>query len=268
MAESTYIHGTTPDEQQRLAALNRLTNAPFLDFLQLDDPRLGGNARVLEIGSGLGILAGEASQRLHDGLVVGIEYSADQLRAASRDRAGLAFVQGDAHRLPLADDSFDIVYCRYLLEHVRDPLAVLKEARRVLKPGGHFFTQENDILLTAFEPDCPRFMEVWKSFVELQRRLGGDARIGRRLFGLLQSAGFNEIELSMQPEVHWTGSPRFIPWVDNLIGNIVGAADTLVAEQLVDRSQIAAAVEELQAFEAHPAATAFFYWNRARGSKG
>ena len=52
MAPDTYIHGTEPDEQERLAALNRMTNAAFVGFLGVTP-----GARVLEVGSGLGLLA-------------------------------------------------------------------------------------------------------------------------------------------------------------------------------------------------------------------
>ena len=52
MAPDTYIHGTEPSEQDRLAALNRMTNAAFIRFLDVPSA-----ARVLEVGSGLGLLA-------------------------------------------------------------------------------------------------------------------------------------------------------------------------------------------------------------------
>jgi SAM-dependent methyltransferase len=45
-------------------------------------------------------------------------------------------IVGDVHRLPLADNSFDCVFCTGVLEHVRDPWQVVREIKRVLKPGG------------------------------------------------------------------------------------------------------------------------------------
>src|SRR5262250_2621315 len=108
-----YVHGTAAPEQDRLAALNRLTNEPFISFLGL-----GGSEKVLEVGSGLGILASEASRVVPQGSVTGIEYAADQLSTAPTGAPNLKFIQGDAHSLPFPENTFDVVYCRYVLEHV------------------------------------------------------------------------------------------------------------------------------------------------------
>ena len=57
-----YIHGTEAAEQARLAELNYLTNASFLEFVEIKD-----TDHVLELGSGLGILAEKISQKLNLG---------------------------------------------------------------------------------------------------------------------------------------------------------------------------------------------------------
>src|SRR5262249_20845323 len=112
MSESGYIHGTAPSEQRRLAGLNRLTNATFVEFL-----RVRPGMRVLEVGSGLGLLAVAVARAAPDVRVVGVEQSADQISAAAKDPT-VQYLQGDAHRLQFDDGSFDLVYARYVLEHV------------------------------------------------------------------------------------------------------------------------------------------------------
>lgn len=260
--EHGYIHGTDPSEQERLAALNALTNEPFLRFLEVK-----ATDAVLEVGSGLGILAQAAAERVPLGEVFGIERSDAQLSRAPTVPANLRFLQGDAHHLPFDDNRFDAVYCRYLLEHVSDPLQVLLEMHRVVKPGGRVLAQENNILVNVLEPPCPKFEYLWQQFVHLQERLGGDALIGRKLFGLYHRAGFRRVELSIQPEIHCAGLASFRSWVVNLIGNVSGAANALQEHELADRQQIDDAVAELRALLDHSDGCAFFYWNRACGWK-
>jgi SAM-dependent methyltransferase len=255
-----YIHGTESSEQQRLVALNALTNAPFLAWL---DVPVG--ARVLEVGSGLGILAHEVARRA--GLTIGLEYSGDQLRQATGGAPALWFVRGDAHILPFHDAMFEVVYCRYVLEHVAGPQTVLQEVFRVLSAGGRVNVQENDILIATFDPDCPAFEEIWKRFAGLQSELGGDARIGKKLYSLLTGAGFTDVSLSIAPEVHHAGMPSFAPWLENLIGNVRSAERSLIERRIASAGEIREACQELEALKGRRDSAAFFYWTRARGYK-
>jgi SAM-dependent methyltransferase len=262
MNEAVYIHGTEREEQERLALLNRLTNSAFVEFLELE----AGDS-VLEVGSGLGILAGEVARHVSLGKVYGVEYSAAQLKLARRSSQNLHLVQADAHHLPFEDEGLDVAYCRYVLEHVADPAQVLGEMRRVLKPGGKIFVQENNILVIVFYPECPRFTRLWEKFAVLQERLGGDALIGKKLLSLLQRAGFGEIKLSIQPEIHYSGKSSFRPWIENQIGNVESAVEQLLTHGLATSEEIDSAIAELRAFLSLDDACAFFYWNRASGVK-
>lgn len=260
--QHAYIHGTDPTEQERLAALNALTNEPFLRFLDL---RVSDT--VLEVGSGLGILAHAAAQRTPLGAVWGIEHSGAQLARSPRAQSNLHFLQGDAHHLPFGENRFDVIYCRYLLEHVADPQGVVKEMHRVAKPGGRVLAQENNIVVNSLEPPCPHFDHVWRQFVVLQERLGGDTLVGRKLLRLFHEAGMPRVELSIQPEVHWAGLPSFRAWIVNLIGNVTGAAEALQSHGLATQTEIDDAVGQMRSLLEHPNGCAFFYWNRACGWK-
>jgi len=255
-----YIHGTAAEEQERLKALNALTNPAFIEFLEIP---AGG--RVLEVGSGLGLLARDVAVTSRPSLVVGVELLSEQLERAPRQTAGLGFVQADAHRLPFKSGTFDLVYTRYLLEHVHAPETVLGEVYRLLVPGGGVYLQENNILINAFDPACPAFDLVWRKFAELQRRLGGDAEIGRRLYRLLRHSGFQDIRLTIAPEVHHAGMDTFRPWVVNLQGNIRSAEEALVDRGFATHKQIDDAYAELDRLLDDPGGSAYFYWNRATG---
>jgi SAM-dependent methyltransferase len=262
MADAQYIHGTTETEQERLAALNRLVNPSFLAFLQLEGART-----ILEVGSGLGVLAREVALRVPDAEVIGVEYSTAQLSRAVDPPRNLRFVQGDAHKLNFDDNRFDVVYCRWVLEHVADPLRVLKEMARVLRPGGRVFVLENDTDQQCYDPPAPQFERVWAQLPILQSQLGGDALIGRRLFRLLKHAGLNDIRLSMANDVYHSGEPGFVAWVKNEQAILAGCAAEMVARRLATRRDVDAAIAELQALLDRDDVTSWYYWNRACGTK-
>ncbi|MBI4721250.1 MAG: class I SAM-dependent methyltransferase, partial [Chitinivibrionia bacterium] len=92
-------------------------------------------ARVLEVGAG----TGKDSARIADegGAVCALDYSEEALKLMERTAgSGVALICGDARALPFPDETFDIVFHQGLLEHFRDPAALLREHVRVLKRGG------------------------------------------------------------------------------------------------------------------------------------
>lgn len=256
-ARADYIHGTTPQEQGRLAALNRLTNQVFVEFLSITP-----GMRVLEVGSGLGLLASEVGAAARGVHVTGLEKSSEQIAAAVQS-AAVAYVKGDARQLDLPDRYFDLVYARFLLEHISEPERVLSEMRRVVRPGGRVVVCENDISLIRWDPPCSTFEEVWLAFQRYQHELGGDGLIGRRLHRLFRQAGLRQIELSVQPEVHWHGSAGFEGWIQNQIGNLEGTRAGLVDSGLCEPLDLEKAIAELKQLSHERDASSHFYWNRA-----
>jgi SAM-dependent methyltransferase len=217
-------------------------------------------ARVLEVGSGLGLLATEVASEADGVYVVGVEMSPEQIAAAATSPR-VTYRQGDAHALDFPDGSFDLVYARYLLEHVSKPEIVMSEMRRVVRPGGRVAVCENDISLLRFDPPCPAFDRAWDLFQRYQATLGGDGAIGRRLYRLFSNAGLTRIELSVQPEVHWHGSRGFAAWVQNIIGNLESA------RRGIDEASLTHAVAELRALALREDASSVFVWNRAMAVK-
>ncbi len=100
---------------------------------------------ILDVGTGTGTLALEAVGRWPRAVVTGLDGSRGMLEVAERRamtqlepsaRARLRFVDGLAERLPFAAEAFDLVLSSFVVQLVRDRLRVLREAHRVLRPGG------------------------------------------------------------------------------------------------------------------------------------
>ena len=103
------------------------------------DLRLGGPQRVLDVACGPGNFTRFLSEALTgDGLAVGFDISEAMIARAVRDNRGprAAYVRGDAAHLPYSDATFDAVCCYAALYLVPQPMTVLDELIRVLRPGG------------------------------------------------------------------------------------------------------------------------------------
>ena len=98
---------------------------------------IAADDRVLDVGCGTGF--GTAALARESDHVHGIDQSPHQLARAFEKfgrRGPVRFYLGDAERLPFADDSFDVVWSSGAIEYWPDPVATLRELRRVGTPGG------------------------------------------------------------------------------------------------------------------------------------
>jgi len=100
----------------------------------LDEVRVGGGSRVLDVGTGPGPVAARAVER--GATAVGVDFSESMLAEARRRHPGVEFREGAAEALPFGDGVFDAVVGNFMLHHTARPDDVLKEAFRVLRPGG------------------------------------------------------------------------------------------------------------------------------------
>src|SRR5271163_2855691 len=105
----------------------------FIDDL-LDSARVGAGMRVLDLACGPGLVTSAAAERR--ALPVGLDFSSAMVALARADHPGIRFEEGDAEVLPFADETFDAVVANFGIHHVPDPIRALREARRVLRPGG------------------------------------------------------------------------------------------------------------------------------------
>ena len=92
---------------------------------------------VLDLGCGAGDSVGQFRDVNPSVRWVGVDVEASP-EVASRRRADAEFVTFDGVHLPFEDASFDAVYCKQVLEHVREPRPLMAEVARVLRPGGAF----------------------------------------------------------------------------------------------------------------------------------
>jgi demethylmenaquinone methyltransferase/2-methoxy-6-polyprenyl-1,4-benzoquinol methylase len=123
-----------------------------------------GPARILDLCCGTGDLSFLAEEKAFPGSrVTGIDFTFPMLGVAARrgrgTRSPCGFVQGDALRLPFPDASFEAVTVGYGLRNIADPLAALREMRRVLAPRGRV------VVLDFGKPDNPVAGALYQAFL-------------------------------------------------------------------------------------------------------
>jgi ubiquinone/menaquinone biosynthesis C-methylase UbiE len=91
--------------------------------------------RILEVGCGEGIVLATLAARLPGSRLDGLELDEPALKAARKRCPGATLVRGDACALPFGDQSFDLVVCLEVLEHLPEPARALRELRRVARAG-------------------------------------------------------------------------------------------------------------------------------------
>ncbi len=178
-----------------LDAGNALPGVRALKPLMVEQLALRRGLHVLELGCGTGDDVRSFARRVGPaGHVLGIDSSPALVAEAARrscDRElPVAFRVGDALALDLADASFDRVRVERLLMHVDDPLRVLHESARVLRPGGRVVVFDFDWDTLAIDgADCELTRRIVRSFCDATP----NGRVGRALPRLLGAAGFGEL---------------------------------------------------------------------------
>jgi len=133
--------------------------APFVQMREayLERLNLASTPTVLDLGCGTGVVARAIAARpSFQGHVVGIDFSSALLGAAERfaqaEGVGsrLTFRVGDAQKLEEDDAAYDVVIAHTVVSHVPDPVAVIAEAARVVRPGGSVAVFDGDYASLAY----------------------------------------------------------------------------------------------------------------------
>lgn len=268
-AGSHYVHGTDADEQHRLSQLNDLLNEGSIREL-----RLQGGESILDLGCGTGQLtrrmAAAAGPR---GRVVAIDRSTQQLEQARRltdPGEPIEYRAGDVLALDLAESewgSFDVAHTRFLLEHLPDPLLVVRAMVRAVKPGGRVLLEDEDHEILRLWPEPDGFVETWEAYIESYRRAGNDPHVGKRMIELLRRAGAEPTRNACIWFGCAAGDPMFPTWVENLLGVVRGARASILATGRLEESRFEAVLESVRAWGRRDDASSWYFMGLAEGRR-
>jgi SAM-dependent methyltransferase len=164
-------------------------------------PRLTSGVTVLDVGCGPGTITADLAALVTPGRVTALETTGEALGLARAEieRRGLTtvdFAVGDVHALDFPDAGFDVVHAHQVLQHVGDPVAALREMRRVTRPGGLVAVRDSDYAAFAWFPRVPGLDEWLDLYSRVARGNGGEPDAGRRLLSWARAAGFTDVTAS------------------------------------------------------------------------
>jgi ubiquinone/menaquinone biosynthesis C-methylase UbiE len=164
-------------------------------------PELRSGLDLLDVGCGPGTITLDLARRVAPGAVLGVDRSAAVIERAEAERTAASvpnarFAVDDVYALDLADASFDVAHAHQVLQHLTDPVAALRELRRVLRPGGLLSARDADYASFAWAPASPAITRWNDVYHEVTRRNGAEPDAGRHLLGWAHAAGFTDVRAS------------------------------------------------------------------------
>lgn len=235
--------------EELLAEVNRLDAQAALSWPEewrvLSELGIDGQGPVLEIGCGPGAVTRRLRTLLQDRPLIGLDADGRLIGVAraSLGQEEATFLIGRAEAIPLATGSVGTALARLVFQHLPDPIVAAREAARVLVPRGRFLVIDVDqTLWGASDPSLPGLADVYRRAGGYQARQHGDPLVARRLWRILQAAGFTD--LALRPFAYHSGalgldafaaqmSPeRLLPLVSS---GVIGVADYAAAAEAYRR---------------------------------
>lgn len=244
---NSYVHGYDLRENIRLQ-----DQASTLVELLHSDTVYPAGSKVLEAGCGVGAQTATLARNSPEALITSIDISENSVATArlNAEAAGITnvmFQQGDIFHLPFEPNFFDHIFVCFVLEHLPHPVKALNILKQYLKIGGTITVIEGDHGSTYFFPDGESAHKVISCQVELQKRAGGNANIGRELYPLLNQAGYGAIHVSPRMVYVDAGRPELVDGFTRktFTAMIEGVRESALAAGLTDRNTFDKGIEEL-----------------------
>jgi SAM-dependent methyltransferase len=250
MPEGGYIIRGGVEGRERLRLLSRVLRPTTLALFDRVGVRSG--MACLDVGCGGGDVAFDLARIVGpQGRVVGTDLDGAKLDLARWEAGELGLGNVEFNRSDVVADghdaSFDLVYARFVLTHLKDPAAALARMYGALGPGGTLVVEDIDFRGHFCYPDCPAFDRYVGLYTAAALGTGADPHIGPRLPSLLAGAGCRPVGMSVVQPAGVEGEVKLVAPV-----TLENVADAVVAAGLITRAELGRVLGELYEFARNP----------------
>lgn len=264
-----YLHGFEKKEQDRL-----IYQAKILEPILFKDIKLAKTKNLLEVGCGVGAQTQILLRRFPKIKITGVDLSEAQLhraqntlKSAIKNRRVQLFQQ-DAQELNLDFKKFDSAFVCWFLEHVPDPVKVLRQTYKHLKPGSTIYLTEVFNQSLFMDPYAPAYLKYWYEFNDLQWEMKGHPFIGVQLGHYLKEAGFKNIKVEFIPLHFDSRTPkRRSEFVEYFFDILLSAEEKLLKAGRVDKNLIAQMRLEVERVKTNTNSVFFYSFARATATR-
>ena len=247
-----YTVGEGVADKTRLEFLVQLFRPTTLALLDRIAIKLG--MVCLDAGCGTGDITFELARRVGaQGKIVGVDLDDVRIEEASREAAAfplsnVEFRVADIRKKTETPSEFDLIFSRFLIDHVAHPDDVFANMRDMLKPGGILIAECADYSGWYCYPALPAFDRALELLAELRRHTGGAYDFGAKLPVLLLGAGLADVEISVFQLMELAGPLK--RWIlSTLTGD---RAEWMITLDLTTREEIERLLAEIRGHIENP----------------
>lgn len=245
--KNAYVHGYDQRENIRLQD-QALTLVDLLHY----DTSFPAESRVLEAGCGVGAQTVTLAKNNPNAYITSIDISEISVaeakqRIESEGISNVHFQQGNMFDLSFEPESFDYVFVCFVLEHLPNPVEALFVLKKLIKPGGTITVIEGDHGSTYFYPDSEAAHKAIQCLVDLQRRSGGNAMIGRELYPLMTKAGYEMVRVSPRMVYVDSSKPQLVEGFTKktFTAMIEGIREAAIEAKMIEPAEIDRGIRDL-----------------------
>jgi ubiquinone/menaquinone biosynthesis C-methylase UbiE len=233
----SYYWGNFRDNSSEMIRLKKQASIGIeIEKAQWSKIPINKDAVVIDIGCGPGIIASELAKFASQGMVIGVDKNNTMIEQCKANQEfqkieNLSFQEGDVFELKIAESSVDIVYSRFLFQHLSDPIKALANIKNTLKRNGKVCIIDVDDNWLTLLPEPKHFKNYLQRVEKIQSDKGGDRFVGHKLQDYLSKVGFRNIV----SEVKMIDS-NFIP-INDLIDMVINFKYQLVDDENIKNAE-------------------------------